>query len=433
MKYFNEKIETMPKEELRALQERKLIETVRYAYGHSLFYKKKFDSIGLKPEDISTLDDLKKIPFTVKTDLRDNYPYGFNAVGMDKIVRIHASSGTSGKPTVVTYTDNDLEMWSECVARLCTMAGVDKSDIAQVAFGYGLFTGALGLHQGLEKIGATVIPASSGNTERQIMLMKDLGTTVLIATPSYALYIAEMIEKLGYDIKDFKLRIGLFGSEATSVEMHKELERRLNIVSTDNYGLSELIGPGVAGECLEKNGMHINEDCFLVEVLDPNTLEPVPEGEYGELVITALGKEAMPILRYRTKDITRILPGECACGRTFRRLDKFHGRTDDMLIIRGVNVFPSQIEGVLMDIPEVGGGYEIIVSRENYLDKLEVLVEVSDAALLDNYKKLEDLRNKIRHNLKTILQIDATVKLVEPQSLKRFEGKAKRVTDLRKI
>ncbi len=431
--FYDEKIETMPVEELKKLQLAKLKKAVEYAYNNSKFYKNMFDRSGLKPSDIQTLEDIRKIPFTVKTDLRDNYPYGLNAVPMEDIARIHASSGTSGKPTVVTYTKNDLEMWSECMARLITMAGVTKKDVVQISFGYGLFTGALGLHQGMEKVGATVIPASSGNTERQIMLLKDLGATVLVATPSYALYIAEMIEKMGLDINDFKLRVGLFGSEASSVEMHNELERRLHVLSTDNYGLSEIIGPGVAGECTYKQGLHVNEDYFYIEILNPETFEPVPDGEYGELVITALSKEAMPILRYRTKDITRIIPGTCPCKRTMRRLDKFQGRTDDMLVIRGVNVFPSQIEGVLMDIPEVGSSYEIVVTRENYMDKLEVSVEVADSGLLDNYKKLEELRAKIRHNLKTVLQIDAAVKLVEPLTLKRFEGKAKRVTDLRKI
>ena len=431
--FYDEKIETMPVEELKKLQLAKLKKAVEYAYNNSKFYKNMFDRSGLKPSDIQTLEDIRKIPFTVKTDLRDNYPYGLNAVPMEDIARIHASSGTSGKPTVVTYTKNDLEVWSECMARLITMAGVTKKDIVQISFGYGLFTGALGLHQGMEKVGATVIPASSGNTERQIMLLKDLGATVLVATPSYALYIAEMIEKMGLDINDFKLRVGLFGSEASSVEMHNELERRLHVLSTDNYGLSEIIGPGVAGECTYKQGLHVNEDYFYIEILNPETFEPVPDGEYGELVITALSKEAMPILRYRTKDITRIIPGTCPCKRTMRRLDKFQGRTDDMLVIRGVNVFPSQIEGVLMDIPEVGSSYEIVVTRENYMDKLEVSVEVADSGLLDNYKKLEELRAKIRHNLKTVLQIDAAVKLVEPLTLKRFEGKAKRVTDLRKI
>jgi len=432
-KYFDSKIETATREEMQDIQLEKLKKVVAYAYANSPFYTKMFDKAGVKPEDINSLSDLRKIPFTVKSDLRDNYPFGMNAVSMNKVARIHASSGTSGKPTVVTYTNNDLEMWSECMARLITMAGVTNKDVAQISFGYGLFTGALGLHQGMEKVGAAVIPASSGNTERQIMLLKDLGATVLIATPSYALYIGEMIEKLGYDIKDFKLRVGMFGSEASSPEMHHEIEKKLNVISTDNYGLSEIVGPGVAGECLEKCGLHVNEDYFLIEILDTKTFEPVEDGQYGELVITALQKEAMPIIRYRTKDITRIIPGTCKCGRTLRRIDKFQGRTDDMLIIRGVNVFPSQIEGIIMEIPEVGGQYEIVVTRENHMDKLEVSVEVANGDLLDNFKKLDELRSKIKHNLKTVLQIDAVVKLVEPLSLKRYEGKAKRVTDLRDL
>lgn len=432
-KYFDEAIETADRKTMQDIQLEKLKNTVAYAYQNSPFYKKRFDEAGIKPEDIKSLDDLTLLPFTVKTDLRDNYPYGMNAVSLDSVARIHASSGTSGKPTVVTYTKNDLEMWATCMARLITAVGVTDHDIAQVSFGYGLFTGALGLHQGLEKVGAAVIPASSGNTERQVMLLKDLGATVLIATPSYALYIGEMIEKLGYDIKDFKLRVGLFGSEASSPEMHREIERKLNCISTDNYGLSEIIGPGVAGECLSKHGMHVNEDFFLVEIVDRETLQPVPDGEWGELVITALQKEAMPVIRYRTKDVTRIMTGECGCGRTLRRIDKFQGRTDDMLVIRGVNVFPSQIEGVLMEMPDVGGQYEIIVTRENHMDKLEVRVEVANVDLLENYQKLSKLKEEIVYKLRTVLQIDATVKLVEPLSLKRFEGKAKRVSDLRDL
>lgn len=397
------------------------------------FYKKKFDEIGLKPEDIKTLEDISKIPYTTKTDLRDNYPYGLLAVPMDEIVRVHASSGTSGKPTVVAYTKNDLDMWSDCVARLIVAAGGKKSDVVQISFGYGLFTGALGLHQGWEKVGASVIPASSGNTERQVMLMKDLGATALVATPSYGLYISEVMEKMGIKKEDLKLRIGLFGSEASSPEMHKELQDKLGVFPTDNYGLSEIIGPGVSGECEYKCGMHINEDHFYPEIIDRETLMPVADGEWGELVITTLTKEGLPMLRYRTKDITRLITDKCKCGRTTTRMDKIQGRSDDMLIIRGVNVFPSQIEGVLMSIPEIGGNYEIVVERIGHLDKLTINVEVKEVALLDNYSKLEDLVKKVRQKLKVVLQIDAVVKLVEPQSLKRFEGKAKRVTDLRKI
>ncbi len=431
--FFDKKIEQMDRAEMRALQLERLKNIVKYAYERVPFYTKKFDEIGLKPEDIKTLEDIKKIPYTTKTDLRDNYPYGLLAVSMDDIVRVHASSGTSGKPTVVAYTKNDLDMWSDCMARLIVAAGGRKSDIVQISFGYGLFTGALGLHQGWEKIGATVIPASSGNTERQVMLMKDLGATALVATPSYGLYISEVVEKMGIKKEDLKLRIGLFGSEASSPEMHKELQDKLGLFPTDNYGLSEIIGPGVAGECEYKCGMHINEDHFYPEIIDKETLEPINNGEWGELVITTLTKEGLPMLRYRTKDITRLITEKCECGRTTTRMDKIQGRSDDMLIIRGVNVFPSQIEGVLMSMPEIGGNYEIIVERIGHMDKLTINVEVKDIDLLDNYSKLEDLVKKVKQKLKVVLQIDAVVRLVEPQSLKRFEGKAKRVTDLRKL
>lgn len=431
--FFDSKIEQMGRDEMRALQLERLKKIVKYAYERVPFYKKKFDEIGLKPEDIQTLEDISKIPYTTKTDLRDNYPYGLLAVPMDDIVRVHASSGTSGKPTVVAYTKNDLDMWSDCVARLIVAAGGKKSDVVQISFGYGLFTGALGLHQGWEKVGASVIPASSGNTERQVMLMKDLGATALVATPSYGLYISEVMEKMGIKKEDLKLRIGLFGSEASSPEMHKELQDKLGVFPTDNYGLSEIIGPGVSGECEYKCGMHINEDHFYPEIIDRETLMPVADGEWGELVITTLTKEGLPMLRYRTKDITRLITDKCKCGRTTTRMDRIQGRSDDMLIIRGVNVFPSQIEGVLMSIPEIGGNYEIVVERIGHLDKLTINVEVKEVTLLDNYSKLEDLVRKVRQKLKVVLQIDAVVKLVEPQSLKRFEGKAKRVTDLRKI
>ncbi len=431
--FFDKKIEQMARDQMREIQLERLKKIVKYAYERVPFYKKKFDEIGLLPEDIKTLEDIKKIPYTTKADLRDNYPYGLLAVPMNDIVRVHASSGTSGKPTVVAYTKNDLDMWSDCMARLIVAAGGRKSDIVQISFGYGLFTGALGLHQGWEKIGATVIPASSGNTERQVMLMKDLGATALVATPSYGLYISEVVEKMGIKKDDLKLRIGLFGSEASSPEMHKELQDKLGLFPTDNYGLSEIIGPGVAGECEFKCGMHINEDHFYPEIIDKETLQPIEDGEWGELVITTLTKEGLPMLRYRTKDITRLIKDKCQCGRTTVRMDKIQGRSDDMLIIRGVNVFPSQIEGVLMSMPEIGGNYEIIVERIGHMDKLTINVEVKDIGLLDNYSKLEDLVKKVKQKLKVVLQIDAVVRLVEPQSLKRFEGKAKRVTDLRKI
>lgn len=431
---YDSKIEQMSRDEMTALQTERLVKAVAYAYERVPLYKERFDEIGLKPDDIKGLDDITKIPVTVKTDLRDNYPYGLLAVPMTDIVRVHASSGTSGKPTVVAYTKGDLDMWSDCMARLIVAAGGNKDDIVQISFGYGLFTGALGLHQGFEKIGATVVPASSGNTERQVMLLKDLGVTALVATPSYGLYIAEVMDKLGITKDEMKLRIGLFGSEASSPEMHAELQERLGLIPTDNYGLSEIIGPGVSGECLSKCGMHINEDHFYPEIVDPNTLKPVADGEWGELVLTTLTKQGMPMMRYRTKDITRLLRERCECGRTLVRMDKIQGRSDDMLKIRGVNVFPSQIEGVLLNIPELGGGnYEITVTRDGHMDKLEIRVELRDTSLIDDFSALESLVGKIKHNLKTVLQIDAVVKLCEPLSLKRYEGKAKRVIDLRKM
>lgn len=431
---YDSKIEQMSRDEMTALQTERLVKAVAYAYERVPLYKKRFDEIGIKPADIKELSDITKLPFTVKTDLRDNYPYGLLAVPMSEIVRVHASSGTSGKPTVVAYTKDDLNMWSDCMARLIVAAGGNKDDIVQISFGYGLFTGALGLHQGFEKIGAAVVPASSGNTERQVMLLKDLGVTALVATPSYGLYIAEVMDKLGISKEEMKLRIGLFGSEASSPEMHAELQERLGLIPTDNYGLSEIIGPGVSGECLSKCGMHINEDHFYPEIVDPNTLKPVADGEWGELVLTTLTKQGMPMIRYRTKDITRLMRERCECGRTLVRMDKIQGRSDDMLKIRGVNVFPSQIEGVLLNIPELGGGnYEITVTRDGHMDKLEIRVELRDTSLIDDFSALERLVGKIRHNLKTVLQIDAVVKLCEPLSLKRYEGKAKRVIDLRKL
>lgn len=431
---YDSKIEQMSRDEMTALQTERLVKSVDYAYERVPLYKERFDEIGLKPDDIKELSDITKLPFTVKTDLRDNYPYGLLAVPMSDIVRVHASSGTSGKPTVVAYTKDDLDMWSDCMARLIVAAGGNKDDVVQISFGYGLFTGALGLHQGFEKIGAAVVPASSGNTERQVMLLKDLGVTALVATPSYGLYIAEVMDKLGISKDEMKLRIGLFGSEASSPEMHAEIQERLGLIPTDNYGLSEIIGPGVSGECLSKCGMHINEDHFYPEIVDPNTLKPVADGEWGELVLTTLTKQGMPMIRYRTKDITRLMRERCECGRTLVRMDKIQGRSDDMLKIRGVNVFPSQIEGVLLNIPELGGGnYEITVTRDGHMDKLEIRVELRDTSLIDDFSALERLVDKIRHNLRTVLQIDAVVKLCEPLSLKRYEGKAKRVIDLRKL
>ena len=428
---WNEKVECAARSEIEAVQLARLQSTVARCYNNVAHYRKKLDAAGVKPDDIKTLDDIRKIPFTVKDDLRDNYPYQLFAVPMKDIVRVHASSGTTGKPTVVGYTKTDLDMWAEVVARLACAAGATPDDIAQIAFGYTLFTGAFGLHYGLEKLGATIIPISGGNSERQLSVMQDFGTTLLVSTPSYALYLAEIAKKKGIDTKKLPLKIGMFGGEGHTEEMRKEIEKAWDMVATENYGLSEIIGPGVSGECTHKQGMHIAEDHFYCEVVDPDTLQPVPIGQPGELVITPLSKEALPILRYRTKDITWLMPERCACGRTSMRMAKIQGRTDDMLIIRGVNVFPSQIESVLLGIDGIGPHYEIIVRKDGYMDRIEVLVELIDASLLDSFSALEALEKTIRGKIFTILNINADVKLVEPESLKRFEGKAQRVTDLR--
>lgn len=429
--FFSE-IEALEREKLKELQLERLKKIVKYAYNNVPFYRKLFDEKGLKPEDIKTLKDIREIPFTTKDDLREAYPYGMFAVPLKKVVRIHASSGTTGKPTVVGYTKKDIETWAELVARIAFMAGVREEDVAQIAFSYGLFTGAFGLHYGLEKIGATVVPISSGNTERQIMIMKDFGSTVLVSTPSYALYMAEVAEEIGVKKGDLRLRLGLFGAEGATLEMKKEIERRFGILATENYGLSEIIGPGVSGECHVRDGLHIAEDHFLVEIINPDTGETLDFGEKGELVITTLTKEAMPLLRYRTRDITSLNPEPCRCGRTLIRMSPVQGRTDDMLIIRGVNVYPSQIESVLMGIKGIGPHYEIVVTKKGYLDELTVNVELADTDMLEKHQLLEKLKEEVRLKLKSVLQIDVNVRLVEPKSLARFEGKAKRVKDLRK-
>lgn len=429
--FYDARHETIAESKMRELQLTRLKFIVGYAYDKVKLYRDKFDKIGLKPSHIQTLKDIEKIPFTTKDDLRDNYPYGLMAVDLRDIVRVHASSGTTGKPIVVGYTRADMDMWTDCVARLITAAGGTDRDIVQISFGYGLFTGALGLHQGWEKIGATVVPISTGNTERQVMIMKDFLVTTLISTPSYALYLAETMEKLGISKDEMKLRLGMFGSEASTAEMHAEIQNRLGLFPTDNYGLSEIIGPGVSGECDRKAGMHINEDHFYPELFDVEKNKAVEDGADGELILTTLTKLGMPILRYRTKDITSFNREKCGCGRTTVRMSRIKGRTDDMLKIKGVNVFPSQIESVLVGMPEVGSHYEIIVHRDGYMDSIEVDVEMRDDRLLHDYGELEKLQEKVRHNIKTVLQIDVRVKLVEPLSLKRFEGKAKRVVDLR--
>ena len=428
---FSPEIETINRKKLRELQLERLRHIVAYAYDNVPMYKRRFDEIGLKPSHIRTLKDIEFIPYTTKDDLRDNYPFGLFAVPMKKIVRLHASSGTTGKPVVGGYTRADLDNWSDCIARLLVMAGATEEDIFHVAFGYGLFTGGFGLHYGIEKLGAAVVPVSSGNTERQLMLMKDFGATALVATPSYAMYLAETAKREGI-LGDLKVRLVCMGAEASTSEMHTALQELLGAFPTENYGLTEVGGPGVAGECREKAGMHINEDMFYAEIVDTERNRVLGEGEKGEMVITTLTKEGMPVLRYRTKDITSITYEPCKCGRTLARMARVVGRTDDMLIIRGVNVFPSQIESVLMGMKELGKTYEIVVDRVNYMDTLEVRVEVDDAGLLTDYSKLEELVAKIRHALRVVLQLDVKVRLVEPFSIKRAEGKVKRVIDLRK-
>ena len=430
--FFQKEIETLPRSRIEALQLERLKHIVSYAYDNVPFYRRRMDETGVKPKDIVTLSDVAKLPFTTKDDFRANYPYGLFARPMRDIVRIHASSGTTGKPVVVGYTKHDLDVWSDVVARFIVATGGTADDIVQNSFGYGLFTGALGLHMGWEKVGATVIPASAGNTERQVMLLKDLGVTALVATPSYGLYIGETMAKMGLKSSDIKLRLGFFGAEASTKETHEQLSKMLGVVTNDNYGLTEVMGPGVAGECAFKCGMHIAEDHFLAEIVDRDTLCPLGEGEVGEMAITTLTKEGVPVIRYRTKDLASITYEPCRCGRTMARMSKVVGRTDDMLIIRGVNVFPSQIESVLMDMDEVANSYEIVVDREGYMDTIEVLVEITDGELLLDYGRLEALREKVRARLRTVLQIDVKVRLVEPMSLKRFEGKAKRVIDRRR-
>ncbi len=428
------KEETFEREEFERIQMERLKDTVQRVYHNVPHYKAKLMEAGIEPGDIKTLGDLANVPFTVKDDFRKNYPFGLFSSPKKDIVRYHASSGTTGKPTVVGYTRKDMEIWSELIARLVTMAGVTDEDTAQVSFGYGLFTGAFGLHQGLERVGASVIPISSGNTEKQIMIMQDFGTTTLISTPSYALHMAEVATEMGINPqKDLSLKWGLFGGEGSSEGMRNEINERWGLFATENYGMSELIGPGVSGECLALKGMHISEDHFLPEIIDPNTGKVLGAGEVGELVITTITKEGLPILRYRTKDITSLHYETCDCGRTTVRMSKIQGRCDDMLILGGVNVFPSQIEDVLLQIDGIGPHYQIKVFKKGYLDKIEVDVELVDANLLDSFALLESLNQKIKHQLRTVLGIEAKVNLVQPRSLARFEGKAKRVIDMREV
>lgn len=431
--YWNPKYECLPLEELRELQLERLKVTVERVFYNVPHYRRAFQEKGLEPSDIKSLDDLSKLPFTTKDDLRENYPFGMFAVPMSEVVRLHSSSGTTGKPTVVGYTRRDIEVWAELMARALVCGGATRNDIIQNAYGYGLFTGGLGVHYGAERLGASVIPISGGNTRRQVMIMKDFGTTVLTCTPSYALHIAEVMEEMGVSPEELKLRCGIFGAEPWSENMRKEIERRLKISAVDIYGLSEVIGPGVAIECQEKNGLHIFGDHFLAEVIDPATGEVLPPGQMGELVLTSLTKEAFPVIRYRTRDITAILPGECPCGRTGVRIARITGRTDDMLIIRGVNVFPSQVESVLLQIGGTEPHYQLIVDREGSLDTLEVQVEVSESLFSDKVRGLEELERKLRLELESTLGINVKVTLVEPKTIARSEGKAKRVIDRRKL
>ncbi|MCQ4153268.1 MAG: phenylacetate--CoA ligase [Archaeoglobi archaeon] len=430
--YWNPVIERMPLEELKQIQEKKLRALVRNVYEYSPFYKRKFRELGIHPEDIRGLEDLKKLPFTRKQDLRDNYPFGMFAVPISQIVRFHASSGTTGKPTLVGYTEDDIRVWVESLCRGLVSCGVCNEDIMQIAYGYGLFTGGLGFHYAAEKIGATALPVSAGNTERQINLMKDLGVTVIACTPSYFLYMAEYAEKMGTSIKETNLRMGIFGAEPWSEETRKRIEDKTGITAYDVYGTSELSGP-LFTECIERNGLHIWADHFLIEVIDPKTGENLGEGERGELVVTTLSKEAMPLIRWRTGDITIMETEKCNCGRTHPRILRILGRSDDMLIVRGVNVFPSQIEHVLMQIPEVGEHYMIILERKEELDEMTVQVELSDKVKIDKPADILNLTRKVEDRLRVVLGISAKVELVNPGTLQRFEGKAKRVIDRRKI
>ena len=430
--YFEPDLETAPREVLHWIQSRRLVKMVENCYNNVPLYKKRFDEMGLLPGDIKSIDDIHKLPFTYKTDLRDNYPFGMIAVPKEQLVRIHASSGTTGKQTVVGYTKNDIDVWAKGAARALVAAGATKSDYIHVSYGYGLFTGGLGLHYGAEMLGATAIPVSSGNTKRQVDILRDYGSDFLCCTPSYAMYIGETMRDMGIDPKTLKLRGGIFGAEAWSENMRREIEKILDIKAYDIYGLSEIAGPGVSFECKEQTGMHINEDFFYPEIIDPETGEQLPDGEYGELVFTCIGKEALPILRYRTRDICKLSHKPCACGRNLVKMSKPRGRTDDMLIIRGINVFPSQVEHVLLSL-NMEPNYQIIVDRKNNLDTMEVQVEMSDQMFSDKVRNLEAVEHNIAATLQSTLNIAAKIRLVEPKSLPRSEGKAKRVIDKRHI
>ncbi|MEW6082631.1 MAG: phenylacetate--CoA ligase [Bacillota bacterium] len=426
---WDPKHESMPAQEMRILQVERLKHTLEYVYERVPFYRNLFDQHGLIPRDLGCLEDLRAFPFTTKEHLRDNYPFGLMAVPLEGVVRLHASSGTTGRPTVVGYTARDIETWAEMMARIITQAGVGPRDIAQVAFGYGLFTGAFGLHYGLERVGATVIPASSGNTERQLVMMRDFGVTALVSTPSYALHMAETAQSMGIAAESLRLRVGLFGAEPWTEGMRQEIQRAWGITATDNYGLSEVIGPGVAGECPQCQGLHISEDHFYPEVIDPETGEPLGPGEKGELVFTSLTKEGLPVVRYRTRDISALHFGPCPCGRTTARMERVSGRTDDMLIVRGVNIFPSQVESVLMDIEGISPHYQLVVERRGYLNDLEVQVELTEQAFTGSFRDLEMLGQRVEARLRSALSINPRVKLLEPRTIDRSPGKAKRIVE----
>ena len=428
---WNKKYECMKRDELQDIQLKRLKETVERVYKAVPYYRNLMDNKGVKPDDIKSLQDITLLPFISKQHLRDNYPFGLFTVPMSEVVRIHSSSGTTGKPTVVGYTYKDINTWSELLARTLTCAHTDKNSVVQIAYGYGLFTGGLGVHYGAERVGASVIPISGGNTQRQIMLMQDFGTTVLACTPSYALFMGEVLEEMGVKKEDIKLKSGVFGAEPWSDNMRKKIEEKLGIMAIDIYGLSEIIGPGVASECPAQEGLHIFEDHFIPEIIDPETEEQLPPGATGELVFTTITKEAFPVLRYRTRDITSLNYETCECGRTMVRMKKVTGRTDDMIIIRGVNVFPTQVESVLLEIGEAQPHYQLIVERKGSMDILEVLVEVSENLFSDKVKGLEELERTISHKIESVLGVSARVKLVEPKTIPRSEGKAQRVIDKR--
>jgi phenylacetate-CoA ligase len=433
MQIWDPMYECMPRAELEQLQLERLQATLNRVYKNVTCYRNKFKAQGIVPEDVRSMADLSQLPFTTKEDLRLNYPYGMFAVPLREVVRIHSSSGTTGKPTVVGYTKHDVKVWSNLVARFMTGAGVTSDDVVQIAFGYGMFTGAFGLHYGSETIGASVIPMGAGNTEKQIMIMQDYKTTALVSTPSYAVTIAERMEKMGVDPKSLSLKVGLFGGEPWSESMRREIESRLGISATDNYGLSEVIGPGVAGECGHKCGMHISEDAFIAEIIDPDTCQTLPPGSVGELVLTSLTKEAFPMVRYRTRDITSLDYAKCECGRTTVRMKKTMGRSDDMLIIKGVNVYPSQIEDVLFAVEGCQPHYQLVVDRKGALDTLEVRIEVTENIFFDEMKLQKAFLDQVERRIDSVLGVGAVVKLVEPNSIPRAEGKATRVIDKRKI